>query len=58
MLFRIPISSSIASKSFKLIGPTCESEAEASYFTNFPLSVGFVGGLVVRALVFHHLSYA
>ena len=28
MLFRILILSSIVGKSFKLIGPTCESEAE------------------------------
>ena len=60
MLFRIPIPSSIAGKSFKLIGPTCESEAEALYFTNFLLSVSCVGGLVVRALVFCyiHVSYS
>ena len=56
MLFRILIPSSIAGKSFKLIGPTCESEAEALYFTNYPLSVSCVGGLVVRALVFCYID--
>ena len=50
MLFRIPIPSSIAGKSFKLIGPTCESKAEALYSTNFPFSIGCVGGLMVRVL--------
>ena len=55
MLFRILIASSIAGKSFKLIGPTCEAEAEALYFTNFPFLIGCTGGLVVRALDFHYL---
>ena len=56
MLFRIPISSSIADKSFKLIGPICESEAEALYSTNLPLSIGCMGGLVVKALVFFSIK--
>ena len=58
MLFRILISFSIADKSFMFIGPTCEFEAETLYFTNFPLSIGYIGSLEVKALIFRHLQIA